>query len=246
MGLEQTVLGRYIPRHIAIIMDGNGRWAKKRRMARTYGHKKGSENLKDIAIYCNRLGIQALSVYAFSTENWKRPKEEIDFLMSLPKEFEKTFKGKFEEEDIRVMFSGRRSKFPKEVVELMERVEEKTKDRKGLVLNICFDYGSHIEMLEAVKAIATEYKEGLIALDDITVDYMDQHLYTKDLPPLDLLIRTSGEQRISNFLLWQLAYSELYFAKVHWPAFTEKQLLKALDDFQCRNRRFGGLDKGEQ
>lgn len=244
MGLEQSVLQGYIPQHIAIIMDGNGRWAKARRMPRTYGHKKGSENLKDIAIYCNKLGIKALSVYAFSTENWKRPKEEIDYLMSLPKEFEETFKGRFEEEDIRVVFSGRRDRFPKDVVELIERVEEKTKDRKGLILNICFDYGSHTEMLEAVKTISEEYKNGLISLDDITVERFDDYLYTKELPPLDLLIRTSGEERISNFLLWQLAYSELYFAKAHWPAFNQKQLLKALADFQSRNRRFGGLDKG--
>lgn len=244
MGLEQTVLARYIPKHIAIIMDGNGRWAKKRHMPRTYGHKKGSENLKNIALYCNKLGIKALSVYAFSTENWKRPKQEIDYLMGLPKEFEETFKGQFEEEDIRVVFSGRRDRFPKDVVDLIERVEDKTKDRNGLVLNICFDYGSHTEMLEAVKVISQEYKDGVIGLDDITVELMTNHLYTKDLPPLDLLIRTSGEARISNFLLWQLAYSELYFASVHWPAFSEKELLKALNDFQTRDRRFGGLDKG--
>jgi len=246
MGLEQTVLARYIPKHIAIIMDGNGRWAKKRRMPRTYGHKKGSENLKDIALYCNKLGIEALSVYAFSTENWKRPKEEIDFLMKLPTEFEETFKGKFEDEDIRVIFSGRRDRFPQEVVTLIERVEEKTKDRKGLVLNICFDYGSHTEMLEAVKVISQKYKDDEITLEDIDISLMNNHLYTKELPPLDLLIRTSGEHRISNFLLWQLAYSELYFASVHWPAFNQKELLKALDDFQRRDRRFGGLDKGSE
>jgi undecaprenyl diphosphate synthase len=241
MSLEKDVLKGYIPKHIAIIMDGNGRWAKKRGMPRTFGHKKGSENLKNIAIECKKLGIKALSVYAFSTENWKRPKAEIDYLMELPGEFEETFKGQFKEEDIRVMFSGRRDRFPKKVQDLIERVEEKTKDRRGMTLNICFDYGSYTEMLDAVKEIASEYKEGLIDLKDINEERMTSKLYTKDLPHLDLLIRTSGELRISNFLLWQLAYSELYFASVHWPAFNKKQLLKAIRDFQSRNRRFGGL-----
>lgn len=243
MSLEEKVLSRYIPQHIAIIMDGNGRWAKKRAMPRTFGHKKGSENLKNIAIECNKLGIKALSVYAFSTENWKRPKAEIDYLMKLPGEFEETFKGQFEEEDIRVMFSGRKDRFPKEVQELIQRVEDKTKDRQGLVLNICFDYGSYTEILQGVKEIAKEYKAGDISLEQIDENLMSSKLYTKELPPLDLLVRTSGELRISNFLLWQLAYAELYFADVHWPAFNKKQLLLALDDFQNRNRRFGGLKK---
>lgn len=246
MSLESKVLNGYIPKHIAIIMDGNGRWAKKRNMPRTYGHKKGSENLKDIAIECKNLGIKALSVYAFSTENWKRPKAEIDYLMGLPKEFEETFKGRFEEHDIKVIFSGRRDRFPEHVQDLIERVEEKTKDRTTMVLNICFDYGSYTEMLDAVKEISLDVKDGKINVDDINEELFTSHLYTKDLPELDLLIRTSGENRISNFLLWQLAYSELYFPKVHWPAFNKRQLLKAINDFQSRNRRFGGLKKEEE
>lgn len=246
MGLEQQILKGYIPKHIAIIMDGNGRWAKKRNMPRTYGHKKGSENLKNIALACQELGIKALSVYAFSTENWKRPKEEIEYLMNLPKEFEETFKGSFEEHDIRVIFSGRKDRFPSHVQELIERVTEKTKDRTSMTLNICFDYGSHTELIEAIKEISQQYKDGVITLDDIDVPLIDSHLYTKELPPLDLLIRTSGESRISNFLLWQLAYSELYFTDVHWPAFHKKQLHKAIDNFQQRNRRFGGLKETKQ
>ena len=214
MSVESRVLSGYIPRHIAIIMDGNGRWAKKRNMPRTFGHKKGSENLKNIAIECNELGIKALSVYAFSTENWSRPKAEIDYLMNLPSKFEETFKGKFEENDIRVIFSGRKNRFPKNVQDLIKRVEEKTKNRKGLILNICFDYGSYTEILDGVKEISELYKNGDIKLEDINEDLMKNHLYTKELPDLDLLIRTSGEERISNFLLWQLAYSELYFPKV--------------------------------
>jgi undecaprenyl diphosphate synthase len=246
MSLEDRVLKGYIPEHIAIIMDGNGRWAKKRRMPRTFGHKKGSENLKDIALECSNLGVKALSVYAFSTENWKRPKKEIDFLMGLPHEFEETFKGRFKENDIRVVFSGRRDRFPEDVQDLISRVEEKTKERPGMILNICFDYGSYTEMIGAIKEIVLDVKDGKIDVNDIDEKLMTSHLYTKELPHLDLLIRTSGELRISNFLLWQLAYSELYFPKVHWPAFNKKELLKAIDNFQKRNRRFGGLKKEEE
>ena len=205
------------------------------------GHKVGADNLKKIAVECSNLGIKALSVYAFSTENWKRPKEEIDYLMKLPKEFEEGFKGEFEDNGIRVMFSGRKDRFNNEVLGLMKRVEDKTKDRDKMILNICFDYGSQYEITEAVKEISMKYKENKIKLEDINEEMIGNHLYTKDLPKLDLLIRTSGELRISNFLLWQLAYSELYFPKVPWPAFNKKELLKAMDSFQKRNRRFGGL-----
>jgi len=241
MSLEKRVLSNNIPNHIAIILDGNGRWAKKRGLPRTMGHKVGADNLKKIAVECSNLGIKALSVYAFSTENWKRPKEEIDYLMKLPKEFEEGFKGEFEDNGIRVMFSGRKDRFNNEVLGLMKRVEDKTKDRDKMILNICFDYGSQYEITEAVKEISMKYKENKIKLEDINEEMIGNHLYTKDLPKLDLLIRTSGELRISNFLLWQLAYSELYFPKVPWPAFNKKELLKAMDSFQKRNRRFGGL-----
>jgi undecaprenyl diphosphate synthase len=241
MRLEQRVKQGSIPRHLAIIMDGNGRWAKRRRMPRTYGHKQGSVNLKDITIACHDLGIQALSVYAFSTENWRRPKEEIDYLMNLPKEFEETFRGRFEEHDIRVVFSGRRDRFPDHVLDLMNRVEEKTKDRKGLVLNICFDYGSRHELVEAMQAIGAQCQAGDLDAEAIDETTIESYLYTRDLPPVDLMIRTSGEQRLSNFLLWQLAYSELVFTKVHWPAFSKRHLLKAIRSFQSRHRRFGGL-----
>ena len=243
MNIEKRVLSGYIPQHIAMIMDGNGRWAKKRKLPRTLGHKKGSENLKNIALICNEIGVKALSVYAFSTENWNRPKAEVDYLMDLPKEFEETFKGKFKENNIRVMFSGRRDRFPDHVVELINRVEEKTKERTGLILNICFDYGSYTEITEAVKEIVNEVQNKKIDVNDITPEVIGNHLYTKELPKLDLMIRTSGEERISNFLLWQIAYSEFYFAKKHWPAFDRKELFKALDNFQKRNRRFGGLKK---
>ncbi|PAT02392.1 hypothetical protein CI105_00025 [Candidatus Izimaplasma bacterium ZiA1] len=241
MSLESKVRGRYIPKHIAIILDGNGRWAKKRNMPRNLGHKRGTLNLKNITIACNVLGIKALSVYAFSTENWKRPKEEVDYLMELPKQFTEDYKGQFKENDIRVMFSGRRDRMSKVNYDLMLEIEEKTKDREGLILNVCFDYGSHFEITEAVKQIAKDVKDNNVDISDINEDMIASNLYTKELPPLDLMIRTSGEQRISNFLLWQLAYSELYFTKKFWPEFSKKELLKALDNFQNRDRKFGGL-----
>lgn len=241
MRLEKRVKSNNIPSHIAIILDGNGRWANKRKLPRTYGHKMGALNLKNTAINCSNLGIKVLSVYAFSTENWSRPKEEIDYLMKLPLEFEKSFKGEFKELDIKVIFSGRRDRFSKENIDLLNRIEEKTKDRSGLILNVCFDYGSYTEMLDATKQISELYKNDKIKLDDIDVELFTSHLYTKDLPKLDLLIRTSGEQRISNFLLWQLAYSELYFTKKYWPEFNNKQLLLAIDNYQKRSRTYGGL-----
>ncbi|HKL47235.1 MAG TPA: isoprenyl transferase, partial [Candidatus Izemoplasmatales bacterium] len=230
-----------IPKHIAIILDGNGRWARKRGMPRTFGHQRGVENIRKVAIAAGDFGIKALSVYAFSTENWKRPKDEVNFLMKLPGEFEKKFKDEFKKHDIKVMFSGRKTHLSKENLDILERITENTKDRKGLILNICFDYGSQTEITEAVKEIALAVKNGEIQPKNITVDSISNRLYTKDLPQLDLLIRPSGEIRLSNFLLWQAAYAELYFCKTYWPAFSKKSLEKALVDYTKRNRRFGGL-----
>lgn len=230
-----------IPKHIAIILDGNGRWAKKRGMPRTYGHQVGVENIRKVALLASDLGVKALSVYAFSTENWNRPKEEVDFLMKLPKEFENRFKDDFKKHDVRVMFSGRKTHLSPENLEILERITEKTKDRQGLILNICFDYGSKTEITEAVKIIASDLIEKRITIDEITPDMIESHLYTKELPPLDLLIRPSGEQRLSNFLLWQAAYAELFFTKTYWPSFGKKELLSAINAFQRRDRRFGGL-----
>lgn len=230
-----------IPEHIAIILDGNGRWAKKRGMPRTYGHQKGVENIKIIAIAASEMGIRALSVYAFSTENWSRPKSEVDFLMKLPGEFEKRFKDEFKKHDIKVVFSGRKTHLSKENLEILERITSNTKDRQGLTLNICFDYGSRAEIIEAVKEIAKEIKTGKIGIEQIDESVLESFLYTKNLPKLDLLIRPSGEIRLSNFLLWQAAYAELYFCETFWPAFSKKDLEKAIIDFNKRDRRFGGL-----
>ncbi len=232
-----------IPEHVAIILDGNGRWAKKRHMPRTYGHQRGVENIRIVTLAAAELGIKALSVYAFSTENWSRPKDEVDFLMKLPGEFEKKFKDDFKKYDVKVMFSGRKSHLSEKNLEILERITKNTADRKGIVLNICFDYGSHAEITEAVRHLAVDVKNGEILPNDIEPKDIEKYLYTKDLPKLDLLIRPSGEIRLSNFLLWQAAYSELYFCNTYWPAFSKKDLVKAIADFNKRDRRFGGLKK---
>lgn len=233
-----------IPKHVAIILDGNGRWAKKRGMPRTFGHQVGIENIRRIAIEANRLGIRALSVFAFSTENWNRPQAEVDFLMTLPAQFDAKFKDDFVKHDIKVMFSGRKTKLTPENNEILERITRESINRQGLVLNICFDYGSYYELVEAVKAISTDVLAGTLTIADIEPKTIESHLFTKELPPLDLLIRTSGEIRLSNFFLWQVAYAELWFPKVHWPAFHEKDLMQAIRVFNKRDRRFGAIKKG--
>ncbi len=232
-----------IPAHIAIILDGNGRWAKKRGLPRTVGHRAGTLNIRKITLAAKEIGIKVLSVYAFSTENWKRPKDEVNYLMSLPKEFERQFADDFRNADVKVIFTGRKDRFSKENQEIIKRIMNNSKDRTGITLNICFDYGSYDEITTAVKNIAREVKNNELIIENITPDVISSHLFTKDLPQLDLLIRTSGEERLSNFMLWQLAYSELYFTKVHWPSFNKKCMIKAIKNYQKRNRRFGGLKK---
>ncbi len=232
---------KIIPQHVAIILDGNGRWARRRGMPRTFGHQVGIENIRNVALIANELGVKALSVFAFSTENWKRPPAEVDFLMKMPSEFETKFGAEFEKNGIKVVFSGRKTKLSPENQTILERITTKSALRTGLVLNICFDYGSYYELTEAVRAIADAVQAGTLAPADITAEAIAARLMTKDLPPLDLLIRTSGEQRLSNFLLWQAAYSELYFTKTFWPAFGRSDLLKAFRAYAKRDRRYGGL-----
>ncbi|MFP4078263.1 MAG: polyprenyl diphosphate synthase [Candidatus Izemoplasmataceae bacterium] len=241
MALKDRIMKRPMPKHVAIILDGNGRWAKKRGRDRTYGHQRGALNIKTIALEASRLGIEVLSVYAFSTENWKRPESETGFLMKLPKRLEEEYKDDFKDESIRVVFSGRRDRVGEDNRKFMEESEEKTKDRDGLIVNICFDYGGKSELTEATKAIAKKVKDGELSLEDITENTIDEHLFQPELPPVDLLIRTSGAQRLSNYMLWQVSYAEFYFTKTHWPAFNEKRLHKAIDDYQRRDRKFGGL-----
>ena len=231
-----------IPSHIAIILDGNGRWAKERGKPRIYGHRHGAFNLRDLAKYGNSIGIKYMTVYCFSTENWKRPDDEVNFLMNTPVWYIKRFwKTMVLNTNIKYKMIGRRDRLPKKLLDAIEEMEEATKDHDGLVLTLCIDYGSRDEITTAVKNIAAGVKNGDIDVSDINEDMITNNLFTKDYPPLDLLIRTSGECRISNYLLWQLAYSELYFTDTYFPAFTPEKLEEALIDFQNRNRRFGGL-----
>jgi len=229
-----------IPKHIGIIMDGNGRWAKKRMLPRNMGHKKGAEVFQDITRYCNELGLESVTFYAFSTENWKRPAEEVNGIMSLLKEYLiKAFD--YEKENNRVVFLGDKSAFSGELLELMLDIEEKTKDRTGMTLNIALNYGARNEIVSATKSIAEKVKNGQLAVDDITEDVFSDHLYTKGQPDPDFILRPSGEKRISNFLLWQIAYSEFVYMDVLWPDFTRKDLDEAIIEFNRRNRRFGGV-----
>ncbi len=230
-----------MPKHIAIICDGNGRWAKKRGMPRTYGHRKGGFNIRDIARACNELGIEAVTFFCFSTENWNRPKDEVDYLMKAPLKFINRFYKDIVNGNGRIRLIGRRDRLSKEFLDLFDKLENETKDHTGVIVNLCVDYGSYDEITTAVKKIATLYKNDEITLDDITPSLIENNLFTKGLPPLDLLIRTSGEIRISNFLLWQLGYAELYFTDVLWPDFNKKELIKAIADYQSRDRRFGGI-----
>lgn len=219
-----------LPNHLAIILDGNGRWAKKRGMPRTYGHQQGVKNLIKISKYCNEIGIKNLTVYAFSTENWNRPKEEVDYLMELLKNnFDRL--AKKTDSNISIKVVGEKTNLRADLLDIINKVEEATKDNDGMKLNIAFNYGSRDELIHAMKCVVENNEE-------INKDNISKHLYVQDV---DLLIRTSGECRISNFLLWQISYSEFYFTKVHWPAFNKKELDKALLDFSSRNRRFGGL-----
>ncbi len=234
-----------IPQHIAIILDGNGRWAKKRLLPRTMGHRKGAFNLKDIASSSNKLGIKYLTVYCFSTENWKRPTSEVEYIMTAPLKYYKKYKDKIFNSSIRIKVIGRRDRFSSEFLNMILELEENTKNHTGLTLTLCIDYGSYDELTTAVKEIAVLVQEGSLTPEQITEQTISNHLFTKDYPPLDLMIRTSGEYRISNYLLWQMAYAELYFTDVLWPDFNEKELKKAIINYQSRNRRFGGLKENE-
>lgn len=223
-----------LPVHLAIIMDGNGRWAKSRGLPRNMGHRKGAETLGKIIRYANKVGIKYLTVFAFSSENWSRPVEEVKYLMNLPFEFLDRFKKDYSKENIKVKVIGDRTKLSQELVNKISEIEEDTKDALGLQLIIALNYGSQDEIINAVKQLSEHQ-------DEITKENLVKYLYTSEIPNVDLLIRTSGEYRISNFLLWQIAYSELYFTDILWPDFNEKQLDIALGNYANRERRFGGL-----
>lgn len=218
-----------IPSHVAIILDGNGRWAKKRHKPRSYGHYQGARNLFSIARAAQTLGIERLTVYAFSTENWKRPKEEVDYLMSKPVETFKAYRDRLYEIGFKVRFIGRRDRFSRELLDVIDTIEKETSEHTGFELVIAADYGSHDEIVRAMNQLQPP----------ITKAELEAKLMLGE--PVDLLIRTSGEKRISNFLLWQISYAELHFANVHWPAFRLRHLKRAIRDYQKRQRRFGGL-----
>ena len=228
-------------RHIAFIMDGNGRWAKKRGLPRSAGHAAGAKTFRRIVNYCGDIGIECVTVYAFSTENWKRPQEEVDALMSLFKSYLNEALEDFKDDSIVVKFIGDKSGFNDELRELMIENEESSKDRDGMVLNIAMNYGSRDEIVRAVRNISEDVRNGKISSDDITENLFSNYLYTAGQPDPDLIIRPSGEYRISNFLLWQSAYTEFVIMNKLWPDFQKSDLDEALKIYSSRNRRYGGV-----
>lgn len=227
---------RKLPRHIAIIMDGNGRWAKKRSLPRSAGHAAGAKTFKTIARYCNKIGIEYLTVYAFSTENWKRPKEEVDGIMNLLRDYLKDADN-FKDENIKLNFIGDFEPLAPDIKELMKKDMKTSENATGLVLNIAVNYGGRDEIVHAVRRIV---REG-INEDEITEKTVSDRLYTAGMPDPDFIIRPSGEYRLSNYLIWQSAYAEYWFSDVLWPDFGTKELDRALDEYAHRNRRFGGV-----
>ena len=230
-----------LPTHIGVIMDGNGRWAKKRGLPRSAGHQAGADTLKKIVTECNKMGIKYITVYAFSTENWKRPKEEVDFLMNLLMNYlldaERTLAG----ENVRIRAIGSRAELSEEMQVQIKKTEEFTSKNTGIVMNIALNYGSREELVTATKAIEEKLKNGELSTEDINAEMISDSLYTGGQPDPDLIIRTSNEQRLSNFMMWQSSYSELYFTKTLWPDFNIECLYDAILAYQNRDRRYGGV-----
>lgn len=228
-----------LPKHLAIIMDGNGRWAKKQGLMRAFGHENGTKSVRTTVECCAKLGIENLTLYAFSTENWNRPKLEVDTLMKLLISSLKNELKTLVENNIKLNTIGNLEKLPKSAQKELLEVINKTKDNSRMTLTLALSYGSREELISAIKNISSKVKNNIISTDAIDESIINQHLYTQNLPDVDLLIRTSGEHRISNFLLWQIAYAELYFTDVLWPDFTEQNLYEAIISYQKRERRFG-------
>jgi undecaprenyl diphosphate synthase len=241
--LESLDLGR-LPRHVAVIMDGNGRWAQKRHLPRIAGHRSGTQSARTTIETCARLKIEALTLYAFSVENWRRPKTEIDFLMALLREYLRKEMPLIQKNDIRMRFLGRIDELPAGVQKDVREAMEKTAGNKGMVLCVALNYGGRAEIVDAVNAILAE-GNGRGAPHGVTEEQLSRHLYTDGLPDPDLLIRTSGEMRVSNFLLWQIAYAEIFVTETLWPDFNRARLLESLLEFQKRERRYGGIREGE-
>lgn len=236
---QPTINTENLPKHLAIIMDGNGRWAKQKGMLRVFGHENGTKAVRETVESCARLGIANLTLYAFSTENWNRPKMEVDTLMKLLVSSLKKELPTLQENNIRLITIGNTSQLPDSARKQLAEVTELTKNNNRMTLTLALSYGSREEIISAVKAISEKVKDNTLAAEDINESTINNHLYTNSLPDVDLVIRTSGEQRISNFLLWQIAYAEFYFTDVLWPDFREKDLHEAIISYQKRERRFG-------
>jgi undecaprenyl diphosphate synthase len=237
--VDAVLLNDKLPRHLAIIMDGNGRWAKARMLPRIMGHRKGVQTVRLIVEECSRLGIGYLTLFAFSAENWSRPKSEVRSLMTLLKKYIKMEVPRMMRNQIRFNVIGNRADLPEDVASGLDDAMKATADNHGMTLTLALSYGSRQELLHAAKRVAVDIQRGILSLDELGEDSFSQYLYTAGLPDPDLLVRTSGEMRISNFLLWQLAYAELYFTEINWPDFNRDELYKALVDYQQRERRFG-------
>lgn len=234
--------------HLAIIMDGNGRWAKKRHKPRVFGHREGMDNVERITLAADKLGIKVLTLYAFSTENWARPKEEVAYLMNLPVRFFDKYMPTLMANNVKVNIMGYLDELPAKTYNIVQKAMAQTANNTGLILNFAFNYGSRREITSAMKELGTLIETGNLSSDDITEDMISQHLMTAHFGPYsdpDLLIRTSGEQRISNFLLWQIAYSELAFSPKAWPDFNADDLKEFVENYQQRNRRFGKVDESD-
>ena len=230
-----------VPRHIAIILDGNGRWAKKKMMPRNYGHAQGSKNVEKICELAYKMGIEYLTVYAFSTENWRRPQDEVEALMKLLQNYLSTSVKTSMKNNMRIRVIGDTEKLSEDIKKSIRDLEDASKNNTGLKFQVAINYGSRDEILRAVKALALDVKENKTAIDHIDEETLEQYLDTKGIPDPDLLIRTSGEQRLSNFLLWQSAYTEFYFTDVLWPDFNERELQKAVEYYSGRTRKFGAV-----
>lgn len=230
-----------IPEHVAIIMDGNGRWAKKRMMPRNYGHSQGSKTVETICKDAWELGIKYVTVYAFSTENWVRPEQEVQALMKLLRDFLDQSLEKCKKNNMRVRIIGDVKRLDADMQEKIQILEEASKDYTGLNFQVALNYGGRDEILRVAKAVAKDYKDGQISIDSLTEEDLSKYFDTRNIPDPDLLIRTSGEQRLSNYMLWQLAYTEFYFTDVLWPDFNKKELIKAIEYYNGRERRFGGV-----
>ena len=233
-----------IPQHVAIILDGNGRWAKAKGMPRNYGHAQGSKNVEKICEEAWRMGIKYLTVYAFSTENWNRPKEEVNALMKLLRNYMKTCLKTAAKNDMKVRVIGDITKLDEDIQKRILELEEATKNNGGLNFQIAINYGSRDEITRAVRTLAEDVKEGKLMPEEVNEACIERYLDTHDIPDPDLLIRTSGEQRLSNYLLWQLAYTEFYFTDVPWPDFSKQELEKAIEQYNRRDRRYGGVKEG--